>query len=459
MPRADRPPSLPGGGLFGHTVEFQQAPLEFTIEAGRQARSHGDVACWRVGPYRWWLLNDPKHISEVLVAGASGFHKPKLVKRLWRHFLGLGLLSLEDEAWKQEHRMVRPAFHKERIDAYAVTMVRYTEEMLAEWTEGQRREMSVEMAALTLRIVAQTLFAADVKGDARKVGECMAVISDKLVEHINKPLPVPKWWPSKGNRAKHRAIADMEAVLLRVIEDRRATGEDRGDLLSSLVFARDEAGQGLSDRQLRDEAMTLFFAGHETTAGALVWMWYLLATHPEVTARLREELVRVVGPDPAARPIRVADLAELPYLGQVVKESMRRLPSVWSLMRSPTSPWPVPGTPYVIPAGDVIFISPYVTQNDERWFPDPERFDPERFTPEAEAALPKGAYFPFAAGPRMCLGKNFAVMEARLILGTLVRHLEPNVPEGFTPEFLAQLALRPKRGMPFDVRAHAEARP
>ena len=453
-PRPDRPPELPGGGLLGHTLEFQKAPLEFTLRAARAAEAHGDVACWRVGPYRWWLLNRPEHIWEVLVTQASGFHKPKLVKRLWRHFLGWGLLSLEDDAWKRHHRMVRPAFMKERIEAYAKTMVAYTDDMVAAWASDPpaHSDVMAEMTALTLRIVAKTLFAADVQGDARRVGQCMTVISDRLVEHINKPLPIPKWWPSQGNRAKHQAIAEMEAVVLDVVRDRRRTGEDRGDLLSSLVNARDDQGIALTDRELRDEAMTLFFAGHETTALSLTWMWYLLAAHPDVTARLRADLDGVVGPDPVARPLQSGDLPDLPYLDQVVKEAMRRLPSVWSFMRAPTAPWQVPGTPYVIPAGDVIFISPYVTHNDDRWFPDADRFDPDRFAPDAEAKLPKGAYIPFAAGPRMCLGKNFAMMEARLVLATLVRHMDPNVPHGYAPVLLPQLALRAGDGMPFAVR-------
>lgn len=454
-PRAHRPPELPGGGLIaGHTMVFQEQPLDFTIAAAKAAEAHGDVACWRVGPYRWWLLNRPDLIWSVLVTEASKFHKPKLVKRLWRHFLGWGLLSLEDDEWKRHHRMVRPAFMKERIEAYAKTMVAYTNDMVAQWLSQPPApgEMMEEMTALTLRIVAQTLFAADVQGEAKRVGECMIVISDRLVEHINMPLPIPKWWPSKGNRAKHQAIVDMERVVLDVIADRRRTGEDHGDLLSSLVMARDESGGGLTDRELRDEAMTLFFAGHETTALALTWMWYLLAKHPEVTARMRAEIDAVAGPDPIARPLDASDLPSLPYVDQVVKESMRRMTSVWSFMRAPArEPWPIPGTPYVIPTGDIIFISPYVTQNDARWFPDPERFDPDRFAPGAESKIPKGAYIPFAAGPRMCLGKNFAMMEARLVLATMVRHVDPTVPEGYEPELLPQLALRAANGVPFSV--------
>lgn len=436
------------------------------MAAARASEAHGDVACWRVGPYRWWLLTRPEHIWEVLVTRASGFHKPQLVKRLWRHFLGWGLLSLEDNEWKRHHRMVRPAFMKERIEAYARTMVSYTDDMCARWSAdpGAHDEMMTEMTALTLRIVAQTLFGADVQGDARRVGQYMTVISDRLVEHINKPLPVPRWWPSAGNKAKHQAIADMEAVVLDVIADRRRTGEDRGDLLSSLVAARDDDGGGLTDRELRDEAMTLFFAGHETTALALTWMWYLLATHPDVLTRLRAEIDALVGPqgvtDPRARPLGAADLPGLPYLDRVVKESMRRLPSVWSFMRAPAKgggPWRIPDTPYEVPEGDILFISPYVIHNDARWFPDPDRFDPDRFLPEAEAALPKGAYIPFAAGARMCLGKNFAMMEARLVLATMVRHMTPNVPAGYRPDLLPQLALRASNGVPFTVLPRPQA--
>ena len=289
------------------------------------------------------------------------------------------------------------------------------------------------------------------KNDARTVGKAMNTLNLAMVEHINNPIPVPKWWPSKTNQRKLRAIADIEDIVRRVIDERRRLGEDRGDLLSMLLLSRDEGGGGMNDKELRDEAMTLFFAGHETTAIALSWMWYLLAKHPEVLAKLQRELEGVLG----ARSPKLEDLPKLPYLEMVVKESMRILPSVWAFMREPTCD--VKLGEHTIPKGAVAFMSPYVTQHDARFFPEPEEFRPERFSKENERAIPKGAYVPFASGPRVCLGKSFAMMEARLILGTMVQKLKLELAPGFRLELLPKLSLRPKKGLPMSVRLRERA--
>lgn len=428
---------------MGSSIEFARQPLDFCLKA---AQEFGDICTFRMGTYRWYLLNRPDYIWEVLVNRAACFHKPKLNKRIFRLFLGNGLVSSDGEYWKRQHRMVMPGFHRERIDAYAEIMVRYTHEMLDGWTEGETRDIADDTTGLTLAIVAKTLFDADVKGEARMVGECMEVISDVLVQHINKPLPTPRWWPSKSNRRKLKAIEDMTAVVLRIIEERRASGEDRGDLLSMLVRARDEDGGGMTDLQLKEETMTLFFAGHETTSLALAWMWYLLARQPEITQRLQGD----IDDQTAGRRLTLEDLAALPYLEQVIKESLRFLPSVWCYMREPIEDFELDG--YVLEKGSAVFISPYVTQHDARFFPEPDVFRPERFTEENEKLIPKGAYVPFAAGPRVCLGKNFAMMELKLLLASMLQRANPVVPEDFEAEFLPQLALRPKHGLPIQVQ-------
>jgi len=435
------------------TLNFVKQPLDFVLKG---AREYGDIFKFRMGFDNWYVLCSAEFIHEATVLQAARFHKPKIARRLWKHFLGDGILTAEEGDWKRQHQLMQPGFHKKRIDAYGEVMVDYAERMVDTWAHGGVRDMPEDMSSITLGIVAKTLFDMDVNDDiTATVGDAMRTLNQTMTEHINMPLPVPKWWPSKTNKRKFNAIGNVEEILRRVIAERREEGKDRGDLLSMLVFARDEAGEGMSDKELRDQSMTLFFAGHETTAMALVWMTYLLSQHPDVVVRLRQEIHAAAG----SRSLRVDDLPQLPYLEMVVKESMRILPSVWSFMKEPIED--VRMGDYVIPKGSMVFISPYVTQHDPRYFPDPEVFRPERFTRENEKKLPKGAYVPFSAGSRVCIGKAFAMMEAKLILGTLVRAVDFVLPEGHEVTFLPQLSLHPKGGLPMKIlkREPLEASP
>lgn len=445
MPDSTAPrvaPRPPGHLILGHTLEFQKQPLHF-VE--RMLREHGDVVHFNVALLDWYLVAHPDAVWDITVGRPALFQKPRVNKRIFKQFLGNGLVSSDGEHWKRQHKLILPGFHRSRIEAYGETMVRYTLDLLDTWQPGETRDFCADMNALTLRIVAKTLFNADVLAEAGVIGEAMRVIEDVLVDHINLPLPLPRWWPSANNRRKIAAIDAIEGIILRVVEERRASGEDVGDLLSMMVFAQDEAGQRMSNTELRDEAMTLIFAGHETTAHAITWMWFLLSRHPAVLEHLDAELARVLG----GRAPTVADLPELPYLEMVVKESMRVLPSVWTFMREPVEDVVVGG--FRIPKGAQIFISPYLLHHDARWFPEPERFDPERFTKENEKQIHRGAYLPFSAGPRICLGKSFAMMETRLILGTLVQRARPSVPVDHVPEPVPQLSYHPRNGLPTEV--------
>ena len=272
-----------------------------------------------------------------------------------------------------------------------------------------------------------------------------------ILDHLYMPLPIPRWWPSRTNRRKWAAIDTIRTIVKDVIRERRASGEDRGDLLSMLLMARDEDGVGLTDTEVLDQSATLFFAGHETTANSLAWNWYLLAKHPDVTERLQAEIDAQCGDQPPT----LADLRAIPYLEQVVKESMRILPSVWAFMKEPNRDVTIRG--YRIPKGTQIFYSPYVLHQDPRWFPEPQRFDPDRFSPEREAQIPKGAYVPFSGGSRVCMGKSFAMMEAQIILATMLQRIHPSVPADYVPDKLAELSMHPRGGLPFDVRLRAKA--
>ena len=441
-PRGRKAPGPRGGLVLGSALNFKSSPLEFICYVHR---AYGDVARFRVGHQHWYLVTHPDDIHDIMTTRAKIFLKPAIARRLWDKFLGDGLLTSEGAVWRRQLKLMRPAFQKKRIAAYGEVMVDYTHRMIDGWTAGQRVDFDEAMVALTLEIVAKTLFDADVRSDAQVVGEAMHVLHEEMLNHIYMPLPVPRWWPSKANRRKMKAIGDIETIVRRFIEERRASGEDRGDLLSTLILARTEEGEQLDDKEVRDQSMTLFFAGHETTAHAMTWAWYLLATHPEVTARLQRDIDAVTG----GLRLTVEHLDSLPYLEWVVNEGMRILPSVWVFMKETTEDTTIRGVR--VPKGAPIVISPYVTQHDARWFPSPETFDPERFSPERAGTIPKGAFIPFSGGSRTCLGKGFAMMEARLIIGTLAQRLTPTVPAGYVPEKQAVLSLQPLGGLPTDV--------
>ncbi len=440
--RGRKAPGPKGGMVLGSALDFKASPLEFICYVHR---AYGDVARFRVGHQHWYLISHPDDIHDIMTKRAKVFLKPAIARRLWDKFLGDGLLTSEGEEWRRQIKLIRPAFAKTRVAAYGDLMVDYTHRMVDAWAQDQRVDFSEAMVALTLEVVAKTLFNADVKGDAAIVGEAMHVLHEEMLNHIYMPLPVPRWWPSKANRRKMKAITDIEEIVRGFIEERRASGEDRGDLLSTLILARTEEGEQLDDKEVRDQSMTLFFAGHETTAHAMTWAWYLLAKHPEVTARLQREIHAVTG---GAR-LKVEHLTEVPYLEWVINEGMRILPSVWVFMKEPTEDTTIRGVH--IPKGAPILISPYVIQHDGRWFPSPETFDPERFSPARSATIPKGAFVPFSGGSRTCLGKGFAMMEAQLIIGTLVQRLQPTIPAGHVPEKQAVLSLQPMGGLPIDV--------
>jgi len=399
----------------------------------------------RVLTGRSYFIRDPVVVNAINVTHAKHIDKPRVVKQMWRPFLGEGLVPNGGDAWRRQHKLIRPGFHKLRIDAYAPTMADYTRDMLRGWIEGQHRDFRKDMVELTLRVVAKTLFDTDLAHDSKTVHQAMVHIVEALIDHAQTPIPAPRWWPSARNRRMVRALDSMDGVIARLIAARRRDKKDHGDLLSHMVFAADEHGS-MSDKQLRDECMTLIFAGHETTAHNLTWAWYLLATHPEAATKAREEVDRVVG----RRPLTIDDLPRLPYLAMCIKESLRRLPAVWIYGREALRDLRLGD--YEFPKGAVLAISPLALGRNPKYFPDPLAYRPERWTRQFERSLPKGAYVPFAAGPRVCLGKHFALMEMQIVLGTLLQNVDFNVLPGFVPDMLPEISMNPgERGMRMEV--------
>ena len=437
-PRTRSIPRERGHWFWGSSLEFREHATSFLL---RMHEKHGDVFRTRIipGGGDWYFVRNAEMVNAINVTCWGDFHKPRLAKQMWSLFLGNGLVPNDGPSWKRQHKLIMPGFHKKRVDAYGTAMANYATRTIDGWRPGEQRDFRKDMTRLTIAVVGKTIFDADVEGDSKLIGRAMNDVCEVLCEHVHLPLPVPTWWPSPGNRRKMRAIRTLEALIRRMVEQRRAEKRDRGDLFSHLVFAADDDG-GMSEKQLRDEVMTLIFAGHETTAHALTWAWYLLATHPDKADELFCELDGTL----QGRQIEVDDLPSLPYLEMVVKETMRLIPSVWSYAREPQRDIQIGD--YVFPKGSPLFVSPFVLGRDARYYDRPEEYRPERWTREFERSLPRGAYVPFAGGPRVCLGKQFAMMEMRMVLGTLIQRIKPRLQPGFEPELVHELSLNPGPG-------------
>ncbi len=444
-------PDGPKDYFFGATLirQFRQNPLKFATEIGR---AYGDMAYFRLGPVRAYLVNNPRLIREVLVAKHKHFRRPKLITQPLAKIDGNGLVLSEGDFWQRQRRLVQPAFASRRFEPYANATVGDTLRMLDGWSNGASLNIADEMTRLTLQIIAKTLFGVELAGQAERLGEAVRVVSETFVAEAGNPVHLPDWLPLPAKRRKRWAIRVLDEMVRGVIRQRRASGEDHGDLLSMLLLAIDEEGdgRGMTDEQARDEAMTLFNAGHDTTAAALAWTWYMVASHPAIEDRLIEEIDAVLGGNAPT----LADVARLPYVEMVVKESLRLYPPTWSLLpREAVEPVEIGG--YPIARGSWLYVFPYVTQRDPRFFKNPESFDPERFSPTRSAEILPYSYIPFGGGPRVCIGEKFSMMEMILIVATVLQKVKLAADQGAVePEPL--IAIRPKGGLRVEVSRRAE---
>lgn len=420
---------------------------EFFAQMRRDFDRFGDMYIVKVGDVQQVILRHPDHIHELTTRQADKFHKDATYtdphKGLAK-FLGNGLINSDGEFWKRQRKLMSPAFHHRRIIGYVDIITDEAVRLVEKW-HGDSRSIDVDhdMMRATLTIVAKALFKTDMHDDdVNRIGASMTTIQEFSGDVIKDLLP--SWLPTLAKTREARAIRELDDVVYRVIAEHRAIGTDNGDLLWMLLDARDEDGNGMTDRQIRDELVTLFLAGHETTANTLNWAWVLLAQHPDQEAALHTELDTVLG----GRLPTMEDLKRLPYTEQVIKEAMRLYPPAYGFGRVALEAVQIGG--YTIPKGATVSAVSWETHRDERWYPDAAAFQPERWTPEIETNLPKGAYIPFGGGPRICIGLNFAMMEAQLLLATLASRYSLRLIDA-APEPDALLTLRPKGGLTMRV--------
>jgi cytochrome P450 len=415
---------------------------------------YGDVVFFSIAGAPYAILNHPDYVRDVLVTRNGMFHKGVGLERA-RSLLGEGLLTSEDAYHQRQRRLLQPAFHRERIAAYSAVMVGCADRCADRWSDGDTRDVAQEMARLTLAIAGRTLFDTDIEGQADVIGtavtQALASFNIALLPYGHRLIN----WPIPPARRFRKARARLDEIVYRMIAERRVVGRASSgasegsavaagqDVLSTLVAARDEDdGRGMSDAEVRDEVMTLLLAGHETTANALTWSWYLLSQHQQARARLESEVARVCG----ARPPSVADLASLTYTRAVLSEAMRLFPPAYLVGRRALERYSVPGTDYTLPPRTVIFLSQYLLHRDPRFWDRPEEFKPERWI-EGEPARHRYAYFPFGAGPRICIGEHFAWMEGVLVLATIARRWRLSLVPGQRVALSPTITLRPKYGM------------
>ncbi len=443
------PPGPKGRFPFGNALHLVRHWSGYSAEC---AREFGDVVLYHFFHVPIVMVSHPDPIESVLVKNASNFHKSRDYAAI-RSFLGNGLLTSEGACWQSQRQLIQPAFRHENIASYAQIMSDSAATLLSRWNDGETRDVHHEMADLTLDIVAKSLFGGGVTHDSRFIGSEIATVMERFMSQAALSFLLPENFPLPKGPRLLRSKYRLGKVIQSIIHDRRSNPTDSNDLLQTLLAAQDEHGTRMSDSQLQDEIMTLFMAGHETTANALSWTWYLLAQSPDVEHRLHAELTAVLD----GVPPTLADLPRLPYTEMVVKESMRLYPPAWGIGRLAINDCEISG--FRIPAGTNVFLMQWLTHRDARFFPEPGKFDPERWgdDPIRRGRLPRFAYFPFGGGPRVCVGAGFAMMEATLLLATIAQHYSFSLPPNFHVEPFFSITLRPKGGLTMLLHRHSNS--
>lgn len=429
----------PAGETFLYHI---QKPRENLIEYIEHLAQQGDILEIKLGPTSLIYINHPDLVRDVLVTQAMKFHKPKSVKRSVEQLIGYNLFSTDGDTWRVLRKSMSPAFHTQRIHAYLDIMADFTEQMIAGWSDDETVEIPDAMMDVTMGITTKTLFDVDLRD--QQAGEAILTFLNLFNERISNPLALPTWVPTKSNRQLKAAIEIGDDLLQPIIEERRATGEDHGDLLSMLLIAQREDNTGiLTDHQVRNEINNLFAAGYEVVAHTAGFTLYLVSQHPAVEKKLFEEIDTILGD----RRVTIEDLPKLVYLEQVIEESMRLLPVTTVLGRQAVEETTI-GEGYPVKNGSPILIAPWTLHRLEEFYPEPERFDPERFSPQRRDSIPKHGYIPFSTGPRICIGNAFAMMQLKANLATIWQRYRLSTTEDYQFEPVFRFNTRPKNGLP-----------
>ena len=450
--RASVAPGPKGLPLVGNALAFARDPRA-TIMAW--TRQYGPLVRFQLGPMVVHIVADPEHVKRVLQTNSDNYHKAPRMSFL-TDFLGQSLLTLEGPKWRQRRRLAQPAFHRERLAELADTMSagarRLVERLEPRADGGQAFDVHAEMMRLTLGVAGETLFGVDLSAHAEAVGRALPLILEHILGRMNAVVPLPLWLPTRANRRYLAAVDQLDALVLGLLRDFRSGRVRPCGLLAMLMAARDAGtGQALTDDQLRDEVMTLILAGHETTAGALTWTWWLLAQHPACAARLRAELAAVLGD----RLPCAADLPRLQYTSNTVFEAMRLMPPSWVIGRMPVEDDTIGGCH--IPKGSMVLLAACATHRDPAHWDDPETFDPDRFSPERSQGRHKLAYYPFSAGPRVCIGNSFSMMEATPVVAMIAQRFRLELDPNREVQIEPSMTLRPKHGLWMSLHTVARA--
>jgi cytochrome P450 len=434
LPTARSIPRFPGGFLLGNLSDFRHHRLKLFRDIKERCGEIGNI---RVGPLPVSVVTSGSIAHTLLHSHANDVDGGPLVKTFTPLVGERSLVLLHGPQHRKQRKLLAPSFQREQLAHFTQTMVRYTLDAIEGWRDGQTFDVHDEMATLTMRIIGKTLFDVDYRHETNELLGAMGQALEHIEYLTSSLVQIPLSWPTPRNRRVREALRTIDTTFRGMIRQRRVDHGQRKDMLSSLVQVRDEEGQPIGEDQLHNDLMTIY-SGHESTALSLGWTWYLLARHPEVLARVRQEVDTVLG----GRPPAFEHLPHLRYTLQVIKESLRLYPVIFMLARAPTKDLEVEG--YRLPKEQMILMPPYIIHRDEKFFPDPERFDPDRFLPEREKQLPRYAWFPFGAGPHTCIGNHFALMEKQLIVATMVQRLNVELVDDqeLTPEVLT-VTLRP----------------
>ena len=442
FPLPPGPPELP---IVGQAIRYVREPIELMQETA----SYGDLATMSVKPWLIYLVNHPDIIHDVLVTNHQDVGRWRNAEA-FKFLMGEGLVTSDEPLHLRQRRLMQPQFHRKMIEDYCTIMAQCASRHSQNWSDGSRIDMVQEMSELTLSIVVKTLFSSEIPEEIQRIGTAFEVSNRYISARFNQYECVRTFLhslPFPSTRRFKRELAYLDRVVYGLVEQRRQAGDQNGDLLSLLIRAKDESnsdqdGGDTTDRQIRDEMITMFAVGHETVTTALTWTWYLLSIHPELQARFHAELDDVL----QGRPPCLSDLPDLKFTEQIITESMRLYPPIWRMGRVALRSFELAS--YPIPKGAVLCISPIISHRDSRWFDNPMEFHPDRWTPEFREKLHRFAYFPFGGGPRFCIGDGFAWMEAKLVMAAMGQRWRVHHDPTHKIEFMPLVSLRPKDGMP-----------